>query len=91
MQNLRDPGLEDMLADPLILLLMTSDHIHAGDARMLFAKVALRLGHGDDAEWAAGQSGEAGPFVVETRIDGGRAGSSVNILRRTANALPFAQ
>ena len=71
MQNLRDPGLEDMLSDPLILLLMTSDHVDAGEARVLFTKVAHRLGHGDDARWAAGPSGEAGPSVIKDALTAG--------------------
>jgi len=71
MQNLRDPGLEDMLSDPLVLLLMTSDHIHADEARMLFTRVALRLGHREGAKPTTEQAGEAGPFGAKHVLTAG--------------------
>ncbi|MCP8940142.1 hypothetical protein NK718_16565 [Alsobacter sp. SYSU M60028] len=43
MQTMRDPGLEDMLSDPLIQLLMSSDHVCADDARALWTETAARL------------------------------------------------
>jgi hypothetical protein len=64
MRNLRDPGLEEMLSDPLILLLMTSDHIRADEARMLFTRVAHRLGHRDSAEQTPEQTAGTAQFGV---------------------------
>jgi hypothetical protein len=71
MQNLRDPGLEEMLSDPLIGLLMTSDHIHADEARMLFIRIAHRLGHRDSAKPTTEQAGETGPFGAKRVLAAG--------------------
>jgi hypothetical protein len=43
MQTIRDPGLDDMLSEPMIVRLMKSDHISAEDARALYAEVAHRI------------------------------------------------
>jgi hypothetical protein len=43
MLTVRDPGLEDMLSEPMIVRLMASDRIRAEDARALYAEIADRL------------------------------------------------
>jgi hypothetical protein len=43
MQTIRDPGLDDMLSEPMIVRLMKSDRIRAEDARALYAEVADRI------------------------------------------------
>jgi hypothetical protein len=43
MQTIRDPGLDDMLSEPMIVRLMKSDRISAEDARALYAEVAHRI------------------------------------------------
>jgi hypothetical protein len=43
MQTIRDPGLDDMLSEPMIVRLMKSDRISAEDARALYAEVARRI------------------------------------------------
>lgn len=50
MHTIRDPGLEDMLSDPLIQMLMSSDRVRADDARALWTATAdrLRLGRRDE-------------------------------------------
>lgn len=43
MQTIRDPGLDDMLSEPMIVRLMASDRIRTEDARALYAEVARRI------------------------------------------------
>jgi len=43
MLTVRDPGLEDMLSEPMIVKLMASDRVSAEEARALFADIAKRL------------------------------------------------
>ena len=51
MQTIRDPGLDDILSEPMIVRLMASDRIRAEDARALYAEVSVRIrerAHRDD-------------------------------------------
>lgn len=48
----KDPGLDDMLSDPLVVRLMNSDRIRAEDARALLAEVADRIRDQRDRELA---------------------------------------
>lgn len=48
MQTIRDPGLDDMLSEPMIVRLMKSDRIRAEDARALYAEVAHRIRNAPD-------------------------------------------
>lgn len=43
MLTVRDPGLEDMLSEPMIVKLMASDRVSAEEARALFADIAKQL------------------------------------------------
>ncbi|MHB2168528.1 hypothetical protein [Alsobacter sp. R-9] len=43
MQTIRDPGLDDILSEPMIVRLMASDRIRAEDARALYAEVSVRI------------------------------------------------
>jgi hypothetical protein len=38
-----DPTFEEVLADPMIRLLMKQDHVHVDDARRLFTDTARRI------------------------------------------------
>lgn len=48
MQTVRDPGIDDILSEPMIVRLMASDRVRAEDARALYAEVAGRLRKRDD-------------------------------------------
>jgi hypothetical protein len=39
----KEPSIEEMLADPIVRLLMRRDGVHAGDVRTLLAGAAERL------------------------------------------------
>lgn len=48
MQTIRDPGLDDILSEPMIVRLMASDRIRTEDARALYAEVAHRIRKSED-------------------------------------------
>ncbi len=52
MQTVRDPGIDDILSEPMIVRLMASDRVRAEDARALYAEVAVRIRKRDERSTA---------------------------------------